>query len=122
MLVRLLNDEPWIFKYVQRVIPIQKVVNTELDRIRECVRDISSKIQPSQTYRITVEKRHNTISSTDIIHSCASRVDRKVNLANPDWIILIEVIQTLTGLSIIKPYHVFSAVTELRKLGEGFTS
>ena len=122
MLVRLLNDEPWIFKYVQRVIPIQKVVNTELDRIRECVRDIASKIQPSQTYRITVEKRHNTISSTDIIHSCASRVDRKVNLANPDWIILIEVIQTLTGLSIIKPYQLFSAVTELRKLGEGFTS
>ena len=122
MLVRLLNDEPWIFKYVQRVIPIQKVVNTELDRIRECVRDIASKIQPSETYRITVEKRHNTISSTDIIHSCASTVDRKVNLANPDWIILIEVIQTLTGLSIIKPYHVFSAVTELRKLGEGFTS
>jgi hypothetical protein len=32
------------------------------------------------------------------------------------------VIQTLTGLSIIKPYHVFSAVNELRKLGEDFTS
>ena len=47
MLVRLLNDEPWIFKYVQRVIPIQKVVNTELDMIRECVRDIASKIKPS---------------------------------------------------------------------------
>lgn len=122
MLIRLLNEEPWIFKYVQRVIPIQKVVNTDLDTIRECVRDIASKIQPSETYRITVEKRHNTISSTEIIHSCASTVDRKVNLANPDWIILIEVIQTLTGLSIIKPYHVFSTVTELRKLGEGFTS
>jgi tRNA acetyltransferase TAN1 len=121
-LVRLLNDEPWVFKYMQRVIPIQKVVNTELDRIRECVRDIASKIQPSETYRITVEKRHNTISSTDIIYSCASTVDRKVNLANPDWIVLIEVIQTVTGLSIVKPYHVFSAVTELRRLGEGFIS
>jgi tRNA acetyltransferase TAN1 len=121
-LVRLLNDEPWVFKYVQRVIPIQKVVNTELDRIRECVRDIASKIQPSETYRITVEKRHNTISSTDIIYSCASTIDRKVNLANPDWIVLIEVIQTVTGLSIVKPYHVFSAVTELRRLGEGFIS
>jgi tRNA acetyltransferase TAN1 len=122
MLVRLLNDEPWIFKYVQRVIPIQKVVNTELDMIRECVRDIASKIKPSETYRITVEKRHNTIRSTEIIHSCASTVERKVNLANPDWIILIEVIQTLTGLSIIKPYQIFSAVTELRKLGERFIS
>jgi tRNA acetyltransferase TAN1 len=121
-LVRLLNDEPWVFKYVQRVIPIQKVVNTEIDRIRECVRDIASKIQPSETYRITVEKRHNTISSADIIYSCASTVDRKVNLANPDWIVLIEVIQTATGLSIVKPYHVFSAVTELRRLGEGFIS
>jgi tRNA acetyltransferase TAN1 len=122
MLVRLLNDEPWIFKYIQRVIPIQKVVNTELDMIRECVRDIASKIKPSETYRITVEKRHNTIRSTEIIHSCASTVERKVNLANPDWIILIEVIQTMTGLSIIKPYQIFSAVTELRKLGEGFIS
>jgi tRNA acetyltransferase TAN1 len=121
-LVRLLNDEPWVFKYVQRVIPIQKVVNTELDRIRECVREIASKIQPSETYRITVEKRHNTISSTDIIYSCASTIDRKVNLANPDWIVLIEVIQTVTGLSIVKPHHVFSAVTELRRLGEGFIS
>ena len=118
----LLKREPWRFRYLLRVLPIERVVEADLDIMRESIRELSSRIPALQTFRITVEKRHNTISSDDIIHGMASEISREVNLSNPDWIVLVEVIQNVAGLSVIRPYHIFSAVVEMRKLGDGFIS
>ena len=122
MLVNLLKEEPWRFKFVLRVLPIEKVVEVELDIICRCIRDMSARIKPLQTFRITVEKRHNSINSNDLIRGIASEIDRKVNLSNPDWIILVEIIRNVAGLSIIRPHYIFSSVIEMRKLGDSFTS
>jgi tRNA acetyltransferase TAN1 len=86
--------------------------------MRESIKELSSRIQELQTFRITVEKRHSQISSVDIIHGMASEISRKVDLSNPDWIVLVEVIQNVAGLSVIRPYHIFSVVVEMRKLGD----
>lgn len=120
MLADLLRQEPWRFRYVLRILPIEKVTKAEIDVIRRCTREISERIPPSQTFRITVEKRHNSIKSIDLIQAIASDIERKVNLSNPDWIVLVEVIQNVVGLSVIKPHQVFSSVVEMRKLGEKF--
>lgn len=122
MLVELLKVESWRFKDVLRVLPIEKVVEADIDIMRRCARQISERIQPLQTFRVTVEKRHSTLSSTDLILGLASEIDRRVDLSNPDWIVLVEVIQNIAGLSVIKPYHVFSLVVEMRKLGDSFIS
>lgn len=122
MLVNLLKEEPWRFKFVLRVLPIEKVAEAELDVICRCIREISARIKPRQTFRITVEKRHNSINSNDLIRGIASEIDRKVNLSNPDWIILVEVIKNVVGLSIIRPHYIFSSVIEMRKLGDNFIS
>jgi tRNA acetyltransferase TAN1 len=120
MLIELLKEEPWRFRYVLRILPIEKVTKAEVDIIRKSTRKISKRIPPSQTFRITVEKRHNSMKSTDLIRAIASDIERKVNLSNPDWIVLVEVIQNVAGLSVIKPHQVFSSVVEMRKLGEKF--
>lgn len=120
MLSDLLKEEPWRFRYILRILPIEKVTKADIDIIRRCTRKISERIPPSQTFRITVEKRHNSMKSIDLIRAIASDIDRKVNLSNPDWILLVEVIQNVAGLSVIKPDQVFSSVVEMRKIGEKF--
>jgi tRNA acetyltransferase TAN1 len=120
MLSDLLKEEPWRFRYVLRILPIEKVTKAEIDIIRRCSREISERIPPSQTFRITVEKRHNSMKSIDLIRAIASDIERKVNLSKPDWIVLVEIIQNVAGLSVIKPHQVFSSVVEMRKLGEKF--
>jgi tRNA acetyltransferase TAN1 len=122
MLVDMLKEEPWRFKYILRVLPIEKVAQAELDIICRYIREISARIKPLQTFRVTVEKRHNSINSNCLIQGIASEIDRKVNLSNPDWIILVEVIRNVAGLSIIKPHNIFSSVIEMRKLGDSFIS
>jgi tRNA acetyltransferase TAN1 len=121
-LVDLLKEEPWRFKYILRVLPIEKVTEAELNLICRCIKEISARIKPLQTFRITVEKRHNCINSNELIRGIASEIEREVDLSNPDWIILVEVIKNVAGLSIIKPHHIFSSVIEMRKLGGSFIS
>jgi tRNA acetyltransferase TAN1 len=112
----LLHNEPWRIRYILRLLPIEIVVCTEPIIIMHTAKQLSSKIRALDTFRITVERRHNSIRSLDIINFIASVIDRKVDLRNPDWIILAEVVGNLTGLSILKPYHIFSSVTEKRRL------
>ena len=53
----ILLDEPWSIRYCLRVIPIQKIVETNLEKIEECISSISDKIEDNESYRILIEKR-----------------------------------------------------------------
>jgi tRNA acetyltransferase TAN1 len=117
----LLKNEPWRFRYLLRMVPIEKVVDMDLNTIHECVRDISLKIGAEQTFRVTIEKRHNSLRSEQVIRAIASKISRRVKLSDPDWIVLVEIIQNVAGLSVIRPYHIFRTVLEMRKLGDNFT-
>ncbi len=110
-----LNERPHEFRYTYRVIPIEKVVRTDLDEIKQVVVELASKITEKETFRITVEKRFSTIQTVDIIEAAAANVQRKVDLTKPDRIILIEVVGGSTGISVIRPEDILSVAKE-RKL------
>ncbi|HID05309.1 MAG TPA: RNA methyltransferase [Aigarchaeota archaeon] len=107
---KMLEDEPWKVGYVMRAIPVEEVVETRLERIAEAVERLAVKIPEDATYRVTVEKRHTQLSSRDIIEAAAKRVERRVNLENPDWIVLIQVIGGVTGVAVIKPGQIVSSM------------
>lgn len=98
----LLSEKPWEFHYIRRIIPIEYVVRTELDEIYKYAIALAERIPPESTYRITVEKRHTDLHTMDIISAIAKDIDVKVDLSNPDWIILIEVVGPHTGLSLLQ--------------------
>jgi len=110
-----LNERPYEFRYTYRVIPIEKVVRTDLDEIKQAVVELASKITENETFRITVEKRFSTIQTVDIIEAAAANIQRKVDLTKPDRIILIEVVGGSTGISVIRPEDILSVAKE-RKL------
>lgn len=108
----ILHERPYEFRYVFRAIPIEKVVRTDLGEIKRVAREFSSKIAENETFRITVEKRFTETSTKDIIEAAATEIERKVDLNNPNKILLIEVIGGLTGISLIKPDDILSTMKE----------
>ena len=109
---KILLERPYEFRFILRVIPVEKVVRTNLDEIKQSAVELSNKIGENETFRVTVEKRFTSVSSHDIIEATASDIKRKVNLTKPDKILLIEVIGGYTGLSVVSPDEVLAVVKE----------
>ncbi|MEM3699310.1 MAG: THUMP domain-containing protein [Candidatus Bathyarchaeia archaeon] len=108
----ILQERPYEFRYILRIIPIEKVVRTDLGEIQRVATELGSKIGKSETFRVTVEKRFTETSTRDIIEAAAANIEREVNLNNPDKILLVEVVGGLTGLSVIKPDEILAIMKE----------
>jgi len=108
----LLKERPREFRYVLKVLPIEIVVRTRIEEIKRAAAKLHHKILENETFRVTVEKRHSNISTRDLIEAAVENLDRKVDLSNPDKIILIEVLGRLTGISVIKPNDILSVTKE----------
>lgn len=108
----ILRERPYEFRYILRIIPIEKVVRTDLGEIQRAATELGSKIGKNETFRVTVEKRFTETSTRDLIEAAAANIEREVNLNNPDRILLVEVIGGLTGLSVIKPDEILAIMKE----------
>jgi tRNA acetyltransferase TAN1 len=108
----LLKERPYEFRYSYRIIPIEKVVRTDVAEIQKVVTELASKIKENETFRVTLEKRFTTTSSKDLIDAAAMNIERKVDLNKPDKIVLLEVVGGLTGISIIKPNDILAIMRE----------
>jgi tRNA acetyltransferase TAN1 len=107
-----LRECPYEFRYTLRIIPVEKVVRTDLGEIQRVVMELGSRISEGETFRVTVEKRFTGIPTQDIIKAAAANIEREVNLNNPDKILLIEVVGGLTGVSVIKPVEILAVMKE----------
>ena len=103
-----INEEPWFMRYCLRIIPIQIVTDTDVDKIKQNVIKFKDCIQKNDSFRITVEKRNSVISTKEIITEIAKALPNKVSLEKPTWTILIEVLGEKTGISILKNDVLFS--------------
>ena len=112
---KLVINKPWEIHYILRVLPIESVGPTQLKYITTGSKKLALKIKKHETFRITVEKRHASLSSSDIIKAVAANIDNVVNLKVPDWIILVEIVGRLTGISVLRANQIFSSVVEKRK-------
>ena len=111
-------DEPWSIRYCLRVIPIQKVVETNIEEIEKSISNMSSEINEKESYRILIEKRNSDISSKEIITKIANRIKNKVSLDFPDKIILIEILGIITGISILKKSDILSLEKTKRSMSD----
>jgi len=111
-------DEPWSVRYCLRIIPIQEVVVTEKENIVRAVLNHAEAIKSQNTYRITIEKRHSTISTKEIIDAIASRIQNKVSLKKFDWLVLVEILGNKTGVSVLKEDDIISTQRLKRSLSE----
>ena len=103
------SERPWDFKYTLKLTPIEVVVPTSLEDIAKAAQDLAErKIGPDDTYRVTVNKRATMLKTSEVVEAVASRISRKVNLKNPDWTVLVEIVGEDTGVSVVKQGDVVS--------------
>lgn len=113
-----LLDEPWSIRYCLRIIPIQRVTETDIDKIESEVTEMKNAILENESYRISIEKRNSDISGKEIIARVAKNIKNKVSLDYPDKIILIEILGNKTGLGIVKKSDILSVEKTKRSLSE----
>ena len=106
----LLEDRPYEFRYALRIIPIEKVVHTDLEEVKKAALELSSRLGENESFRVTVEKRFTSIHSHDLIEAVATNVKNKVDLDKPDKIILVEVLGGYTGISLLNPSDILSVL------------
>ena len=108
----ILHERPYELRYTLRLIPIERVVRTDMGQIQTAAAELGSKIGENETFRITVEKRFTMMSSKEIIEMLAANIKRKVNLSKPDKILLVEIIGGLTGVSVVNAAGILSVLKE----------
>ena len=114
----MLLDEPWSIRYCLRIIPIQKVVKTNIEGIEKEICSMSDQIGKKESYRILIEKRNSDISSKEIITKIANGIKNKVSLDFPDKVILIEILGIVTGISILKKSDILSLEKTKRSMSD----
>ena len=108
----LLKTNPELFRYILKITPLERVVPADIGVIEPVCREMAANLGRDETFRITINKRHSQLSTSEIIEVVAASIDRKVKLENPDKVILIEILWNLAGISIIRPEDVLSVVKE----------
>ncbi|MCW4006326.1 MAG: THUMP domain-containing protein [Candidatus Bathyarchaeota archaeon] len=108
----ILRERPYEFRYALRILPIQRVVPTELEKIKETALEMATKMGEKESFRMTVEKRFTEIHSQEIIQAIAPQIKNPVNLGNPNKVLLVEVLGGYTGISLIKPTQIISVQKE----------
>ncbi|MER3601991.1 MAG: hypothetical protein C4339_04640 [Nitrososphaerota archaeon] len=121
-IAELVRSDPGRVRRLQRLIPVEKVVRSELEDIARAAQELASRIEEGATYRVTVEKRFTALSSREIIERIASGIKRKVSLERPDWVVLVEVIGGLTAISVIRPEQVLNLRRMAEEQGEAATA
>lgn len=112
----MVRNEPWRFRYLLRIIPLEKICRAELTDINNVVKQLCPKIGQHETFMVMIEKRHTKLHSKEIISTVTSDIDRKVSLDNPSWIIIIQIVNGLAGISILRSNQIFSSVREKTSL------
>jgi tRNA acetyltransferase TAN1 len=107
-------SEPFRVHFIQRIIPIDLVVDTNLEQIKDAAKQLASQISPGETFKIEINERESPYSRKQLIDAIADVVDKKVSLDSPDKIVQVEVLGEYTAMSLVRPDEVVS-ITRLKR-------
>ncbi len=108
------RSEPFRVHFIQRMIPVDVVVDTNLDQIKEAAAQIAPQVLEGETFRIDITERESPTSRKELIDTIAGVVDRKVNLNSPDKVFNVEVLGEYTAMSVARPDEILS-ITKLKR-------
>ncbi|HYA55576.1 MAG TPA: THUMP domain-containing protein [Nitrososphaerales archaeon] len=102
------RSEPFKVRYIMRIIPVDRVVDTKVEGIVKAVKELAPAIGPGETFRITIEARDSPYNDRELIDAIADAVDRKVDLDSPDRVVLLQIFGEYAGISVISPHDIIS--------------
>lgn len=108
------ENDPWSFKYIQRIVPIQKICESTIPAMKEAVKEIVSQIPENSSFKVVVNKRGSALRRDEIIREVASLIERRVDLERPDMLLQVEIIEDVAGISLISEKDILS-ITKLQE-------
>ncbi len=102
------RSEPFKVRFIMRIIPVDRTVDTKLEEIVKVVKELAGGIGPGETFRITIEARDSPYTDKELINAIADAVDRKVNLESPDKVVFLQIFGEYAGVSVISPHDIVS--------------
>ena len=108
------RSEPFKIRFVMRVIPVDRVVDTKIEDIVAAVKELALAIGPAESFRITIEARDSPYADRQLIDAVAEAVERKVSLDSPDKVVLIQIFGEYAGVSVLAPNDILS-VAKLKR-------
>jgi len=103
-----LRNNPKSYCALYRIIPVQRIVETSTEKIVEATKELASVMEPSDSFRVTFEKRRIGLSSHEVVDAVASNFEQRVDLESPDWVVLIETMGKITGVSVVRPSQIMN--------------
>lgn len=94
-------ENPYQFRFAIRFTPIERCVESNIEKIKEAARDLLVKIPENESFRVTVRRRFTDLENMDVVIAVASQIPRQVNLNSPDNTVWVEILGDLTGLSVL---------------------
>jgi len=106
---RLFDEDPFIFQYTLKWVPVDLWTFSDMDSMKEGVRKLRNRILAGERWRMTVEKRrYNLHHNIEVIKELADLIDEKVDLENPEKILRVDIIERYSGISVLKSTDIFS--------------
>ncbi|MFX0093136.1 MAG: THUMP domain-containing protein [Candidatus Hodarchaeota archaeon] len=117
-IVAVLKKEIRRFDYCLKFVPLQKIVSTNLSQIADAARELLSLTSPNfNKWRITLNRRHTNLPRAELLKEVSKVVEQgTVDLNNPSWIIQIEILGKITGISILQPNQIVSWTQKERNI------
>ncbi|MDA4117454.1 MAG: THUMP domain-containing protein [Thaumarchaeota archaeon] len=104
------KSEPFRVHFIQRMIPVDIVVDTTLEQIKDAATQLSVQVLEGETFRIDITERDSPTSRKELIDTIADVMDRKVNLNSPDKVVNVEVLGEYTAISVVRPDEILSII------------
>lgn len=108
------RSEPFRVHFVQRVIPVDIVVDTTLEQIKEAARTLGEEIGKAESFKIDIDERDSPYTRKQLIDVIADVVDRKVDLESPDKVLQLEILGEYSALCLARPDEIVS-ITKLKR-------
>ena len=106
---RLFDEDPFVFQYTLKWVPVDLWTFSDMDSMKEGVRKLRNRILAGERWRMTVEKRRYSLHhKIEVIRELADLIDEKVDLENPEKILRVDIIGRYAGISVLIPQDVFS--------------
>jgi tRNA acetyltransferase TAN1 len=108
------RSEPFRVHFIQRVIPVDLVVDTTIEQIKEAAKQLGEQIAEAETFKIEIDERDSPYTRRQLIDAIADVVDRKVSLESPDKVLQVEILGEYSALCLARPDEMIS-ITKLKR-------
>ena len=102
---------PGRFRTTCKWVPVDLWTSGDLEAMRGGLERLQSRIEPTERWRMTVERRTpGGIPTPAVIAALAELIPARVDLTHPDKIVMVQLFSERTALSVLAPPDVFSLV------------